>query len=81
MFYCGTKNGSSIASLRVFKESEEYKIKVFSNLAHLECSTAWYGTVRFSTVHFWGVFHWLQYLVPDTFLVPPRPGFQAILVC
>ncbi len=33
-------------------------------------STAWYGTV-----HFWGVFHWVQYLV--LFLVPPRPRFQA----
>ncbi len=29
-------------------------------------STAWYGTVRFSTVHFWGVFHWVLYLVPGT---------------
>ncbi len=37
-----------------------------------------YGTVRFGTVHFWGVFHWVLYLVPGTFLVPPRPGFQAI---
>ncbi len=34
--------------------------------------------VRFGTVHFWGVFHWVLYLVPGTFLVPPRPGFQAI---
>ncbi len=33
--------------------------------------------VRFGTVHFWGVFHWVLYLVPGTFLVPPRPGFQA----
>ncbi len=41
-------------------------------------STAWYGTVRFGTVHFWGVIHWVLYLVPGTFLVPPRPGFQAI---
>ncbi len=30
------------------------------------------------TVHFWGVFHWVQYLVPGTFLVPPQPRFQAI---
>ncbi len=30
------------------------------------------------TVHFWGVFHWVLYLVPDTFLVPLRPRFQAI---
>ncbi len=35
-------------------------------------------TVRFGTVHFWGFFHWVLYLVPGTFLVPPRPGFQAI---
>ncbi len=35
-------------------------------------STAWYGTV-----HFWGVFHWVLYLVPGTFLVPPQPRFQA----
>ncbi len=41
-------------------------------------STAWYGTVRFSTVHFWGVFHWVLYLLPVTFLVPPWPRFQAI---
>ncbi len=33
--------------------------------------------VRFGTVHFWGVFHWVLYLVPGTFLVPPRPRFQA----
>ncbi len=39
-------------------------------------STAWYGMVRFSTVHFWGVFHWVQYLV--LFLVPPWPRFKAI---
>ncbi len=37
-----------------------------------------YGTVRFGTVHFWGVFHWVQYLVPGTFLVPPWPWFQTI---
>ncbi len=35
-------------------------------------------TARYGTVHFWGVFHWVLYLVPDTFLVPPRPRFQAI---
>ncbi len=35
-------------------------------------STAWFGTV-----HFWGVFHWVLYLVPGTFLVPPQPRFQA----
>ncbi len=38
-------------------------------------STAWYGTVRFGTVHFWGFFHWVLYLVPDTFLVPLRSRF------
>ncbi len=38
-------------------------------------STAWYGTVRFSTVHFWGFFHWVQYLV--LFSVPPQLRFQA----
>ncbi len=38
----------------------------------------WYGTLRFSTVHFWGVFHWVLYLVPGTFLVPPQPRFKAI---
>ncbi len=37
-----------------------------------------HGTVRFGTVHFWGGFHWVLYLVPGTFLVPPRPRFQAI---
>ncbi len=34
--------------------------------------------VRHGTVHFWGGFHWVLYLVPDTFLVPPQPRFQAI---
>ncbi len=34
--------------------------------------------VRFGTVHFWGVFHWVLYLVPGTFLVPPQPRFQVI---
>ncbi len=34
-----------------------------------------YGSVRFT---FGGVFQWVLYLVPGTFLVPPRPGFQAI---
>ncbi len=39
-------------------------------------STAWYGTVRFGMVHFWGGgFHWVQYLV--LFSVPPRLRFQA----
>ncbi len=36
-----------------------------------------HGTARFGTVHFWGVFHWVLYLVPGTFLVPPQPRFQA----
>ncbi len=40
-------------------------------------STAWYGTVRYGTVHFCGVFHWVLYLVPDTFLVPLRSRFHA----
>ncbi len=40
-------------------------------------STAWYGTLRYGTVHFWGVFHWVLYLVPDTFLVPLRSRFHA----
>ncbi len=35
-----------------------------------------HGTARYSTVHFWGVFH--SGTVPGTFLVPPRPGFQVI---
>ncbi len=35
-----------------------------------------HGTGRYG--HFWGVFHFVLYLVPGTFLVPPRPGFQAI---
>ncbi len=33
--------------------------------------------VRHGTVHFWGGFHWVLYLVPDTFLVPLRSRFQA----
>ncbi len=37
--------------------------------------TARYGSVRFT---FGGGFHWVLYLVPGHFLVPPRPRFQAI---
>ncbi len=33
--------------------------------------------VRHGTVHFWGGFHWVLYLVPDTFLVPLRSRFHA----
>ncbi len=35
-----------------------------------------HGTARYSTVHFWGVFHWVLYLVPDYFLVPLRSRFH-----
>ncbi len=35
-----------------------------------------HGTARYGTVHFWGVFHWVLYLVPDTFLVPLRSRFH-----
>ncbi len=33
--------------------------------------------VRHGTVHFWGVFHWVLYLVPGTFLVPLWSRFYA----
>ncbi len=36
-----------------------------------------HGTARHGTVHFWGVFHWVLYLVPGTFLVPLRSRFHA----
>ncbi len=36
-----------------------------------------HGTARYGTVHFWGVFHWVLYLVPDTFLVPLRSRFHV----
>ncbi len=36
-----------------------------------------HDTARYGTVHFWGVFHWVLYLVPDTFLVPLRSRFHA----
>ncbi len=83
MFYCGTKNGSSIASLWVFKETEEYKIKVFSNLAHLECLFGSYGDFRLHGTAWYGSLlgGFPLGTVTGTFLVPPRPGFQAILVC
>ncbi len=51
--------------------------------AHSTCGafplhgTARYGTVRYGTVNFWGFFHWVLYLVPDTFLVPLRSRFQV----
>ncbi len=50
-------------------------------------STAWYGTVRFSTAHFWGGFHWVQYLVPGTFFsttsveVPSEPYRYQNVTC
>ncbi len=50
-------------------------------------STAWYGTVRFSTAHFWGGFHWVQYLVPSTFFsttsaeVPSEPYRYQNVTC
>ncbi len=50
-------------------------------------STAWYGTVRFSTVHFWGVLHWVQSLVPGTFFsttsveVPREPYHYQNVTC
>ncbi len=34
-----------------------------------------HGTVRYGSLL--GVFHWVLYLVPGTFLVPPQPRFQA----
>ncbi len=36
-----------------------------------------HSTARYGSVHFWGVFHWVLYLAPGTFLVPPQPRFQA----
>ncbi len=47
---------------------------VVSNGAFPLHGTARYGTVRFT---FWGFFHWVLYLVPDTFLVPLRSRFHA----
>ncbi len=41
-----------------------------SHMAKLFHCMVWHGTV-----HFWGVFHWVQYLV--LFLVPPWPRYQA----
>ncbi len=34
-----------------------------------------HGTARYGSLL--GVFHWVLYLVPGTFLVPPQPRFQA----
>ncbi len=48
---------------------------VVSRLVHL--MALFHCMVRHGTVHFWGVFHWVLYLVPGTFLVPPQPRFQA----
>ncbi len=48
------------------------------DLDHIEHLLAlFHCMVRHGTVHFWGVFHWVLYLVPDTFLVPLRSRFQA----
>ncbi len=37
-----------------------------------------HGTVRYGSLL--GGFHWVLYLVPGTFLVPPQPRFQAIRI-
>ncbi len=47
-----------------------------------QCTFVWlmalfHCMVRHGMVHFWGVFHWVLYLVPDTFLVPLRSRFHA----
>ncbi len=48
-----------------------------SNINSRTCIMAlFHCMVRHGTVHFWGVFHWVLYLVPGTFLVPPQPRFQ-----
>ncbi len=41
-------------------------------------STAWYDTLWFSTVHLCFFPHWVQYLVPGTFLVPPWPRLISL---
>ncbi len=61
---------------------------LFCNMHHKLCTVSMpevvsngafplHGMARYGTVHFWGVFHWVLYLVPDTFLVPLRSRFHA----
>ncbi len=46
-----------------------------------------HGMARYGTVHFWGVFHWVLYLVPDTFFsttsveVPNEPYRYQNVTC
>ncbi len=56
------------------KSSSIYRQEAASLGAFPLHGTARYGTVRFT---FGGVFHWVLYLVPDTFLVPLRSRFHA----
>ncbi len=83
----GSKNVGCLPMLTSPKQSQQRQERIVCEEDSLEYlprrlkplggiwrfSTAWYGTV-----HFWGVFHWVLYLVPGIFLVPPQPRFQAI---
>ncbi len=51
--------------------------QIYTGMALFHCMV-WHGTLRFITDHFRVVFHWVPYQIPGTFLVPPRPRFQAI---
>ncbi len=87
MTFSQSSSGSSKCSLANFRRAwtctglsrgtRLARRSVLLMVAFWRFSTAWYGTVRYRTVHFWGVFHWVLYLVPDTFLVPLRSRFHA----
>ncbi len=59
------------AVIDLIQSGEERTFLVWQLMALFHCM------VRHGTVHFWGVFHWVLYLVPDTFLVPLRSRFHA----
>ncbi len=62
--------GFSFQNGRFVKPGKAGKVKPVSEREVTNGAFPLRGTVWFSAVHFWGVFHWVQYLV--LFLVPPR---------
>ncbi len=59
------------------KESKPFLQLIQSFSPDASLMALFHCMVRHGTVHFWGVFHWVLYLVPDTFLVPLRSRFHA----
>ncbi len=94
----GIRQGCPLSGLLYFISNEPllamlrkqlcgFGVSGFSEVAQWHFSTVWYGMVRFSTVDFWGVFHWVQYLVPGSFFsttsaeVPSDPYRYQNVMC